>query len=85
VSHVAPPAPGPGERLVRAGAVLFGVGVLAALAVVVPFFFGRSNAPLVLTLGTLLMPLGLGLALSGLLRGVRRSASRSGRGRRSRR
>ena len=85
MSHVAPPAPAPGERLVQAGAVLFGLGLLAALAVVVPFFLGRSNAPLPLTLGTLLMPLGLGTALSGLLRGARRSATRSGRAPRARR
>jgi hypothetical protein len=82
VSHVAPTPPAPGERLVRIGAVLFGVGLVAALAVVVPFFLGRSNAPLALTLGTLLMPLGLGVALSGLLRGARRSSTRSGTPRR---
>jgi hypothetical protein len=55
------------------GAVVFGVGLLAAIAVVVPFFLGRSDAPLGLTLGTLLMPVGLGLALSGLLRAARRA------------
>jgi hypothetical protein len=72
VSHVAPDRPGSGDGLVRAGAAVFGVGLLAALAVIVPFFFGRPDAPLVLALGMLLMPLGLGIALSGLLRGVRR-------------
>ena len=82
MSHVAPTPPAPGERLVQVGAALFGLGLLAALAVVVPFFLGRSNAPLALTLGTLLMPLGLGVALSGLLRGARRSAHRSGTPRR---
>jgi hypothetical protein len=82
VSHVAPTPPAPGERLVQVGAVLFGLGLLAALVVVVPFFLGRSNAPLALTLGTLLMPLGLGVALSGLLRGARRSSTRSGTRRR---
>ena len=54
------------------GAVVFTVGLLAAIVVVVPFFFGRSDAPLGPALGTLLMPLGLGIALSGLLRGARR-------------
>ena len=74
MAHTAPEHPQPGDLLVRAGAVVFAIGLLAAVVVVVPFFFGRSNAPLGLTLGTLLMPLGLGIALSGLLR-----AARSGR------
>ena len=73
MAHVAPDEPAPGERLVRAGAIVFGLGLLAALAVVVPFFLGRTDAPLALTLGTLLMPIGLGIALSGLLRGARRA------------
>jgi len=82
MTHVAPDSPLPGERLVRAGAVVFGLGLVDALLVVVPFFLGRTNAPLALALGMLLMPVGLGLALSGLLRAARRgrrSASRSGR------
>ena len=72
MSHIAPEQPRPGDRLVLAGVLVFAAGLLAAIAVVVPFFFGRSNAPLALALTTLLMPLGLGLALSGLLRGARR-------------
>ena len=62
----------PGERLVRLGALLFGVGVLGALLVVVPFLLGRDDAPLWTTLLASLMPVGLGLALLGLLRGARR-------------
>lgn len=61
----------PGELLVRAGAVVFGVGVLAVLAVVVPFFFGSDDRPTWLNLVALLLPVGLGLALLGLLRGTR--------------
>jgi hypothetical protein len=72
MSHVAPEPPQPGERLVRVGVVVFTVGLLAAVVVVVPFFFGRTDAPLGLALATLLMPLGLGIALSGLLRAARR-------------
>ena len=72
MAHISPEPPRPGERLVLAGAVVFTAGLLAAVVVVVPFFFGRGNAPLGPALGTLLMPLGLGLALSGLLRGARR-------------
>lgn len=61
----------PGERLVRLGALLFGVGVLGVLAVVVPFLLGRDDAPLWTTLVASLLPVGLGLALLGLLRGAR--------------
>ncbi len=72
MSHVAPEQPQPGERMVRVGAAVFAVGLLAALIVVVPFFFGRTDASLGLTLATLLMPVGLGVALSGLLLAARR-------------
>ena len=61
----------PGDRLVRAGALLFGLGVLGAIAVVVPFLLGRDDAPLWTTLLASLLPVGLGLALLGLLRGAR--------------
>lgn len=61
----------PGERLVQAGAALFGLGVLGVLAVVVPFLLGRDDAPLWTTLLASLLPVGLGLALLGLLRGAR--------------
>jgi O-antigen/teichoic acid export membrane protein len=60
----------PGERLVLVGAVLFAVGAVGVVGVVVPFFFGRDDAPLLWTLLAAVMPVGLGLALVGLLRGV---------------
>jgi VIT1/CCC1 family predicted Fe2+/Mn2+ transporter len=60
-----------GERLVHAGALLFGLGVIGVLLVVVPFLLGRDDAPLWTTLLASLLPLGLGLALLGLLRGAR--------------
>lgn len=81
--HVAPDAPLPGERAVRVGAVLFGLGVVGVLLVLVPFFFGRADAPLWTTLLASLLPLGLGIALSGLLRAARtnrRAARRAARG-----
>lgn len=69
--HAAPAQSAPGDRLVRAGAVLFGLGVLGVLAVLVPFLLGRDDAPLWTTLLASLLPVGLGLALLGLLRGAR--------------
>lgn len=61
-----------GEFLVRTGAVVFAVGLLAVLAIVVPYFLGHGNdAPTAVNLLALLLPVGLGLALLGLLRGVR--------------
>ena len=82
MTHAAPEQPHPGDRLVQLGALVFAVGLIDALLVVVPFFLGRTDASLPLALGTLLMPAGLAIALSGLLRAARRgrrSASRSGR------
>ena len=73
MTHVAPSEPLPGDRLVRVGAIVFALGLLDALAVIVPFFLGRTDAPLPLALGTLLLPIGLGIALSGLLRAARRA------------
>ena len=58
--------------LVRLGAALFAVGVVAVLAILIPFLTGsRTDAPPVLDLAALLLPAGLGLALVGLLRGAR--------------
>ncbi len=72
MAHIGPDPARPGDLLVRTGAVIFTIGLLAAVLVVVPFFFGRTDAPLELALATLLMPVGLGVALSGLLWSARR-------------
>lgn len=69
--HAAPDAPQPGDRLVRLGALLFGLGIVGVLVVVVPFLLGRDDAPLWTTMLASLLPVGLGLALLGLLRGAR--------------
>lgn len=65
----------PGDGLVRAGAIVFGIGVVAVLVVVLPFFFGRGNWPLPFNLAAgVLPPLGLALALVGLVRSARSTA-----------
>lgn len=62
--------PRPGDRLVRAGALLFLLGV-AALLLVVGGYFLAAEAPSAFTVLTALAPLGLAVALAGLLRGAR--------------
>lgn len=69
--HAAPEARRPGEGLVRAGALVFAIGVAGVLAVLVPFLLGRADAPLWATLLALLLPVGLGMSLVGLLREAR--------------
>jgi hypothetical protein len=71
-SHAAPKQRRPGDVLVRLGAGVFAVGVVAVLLILVPFLAGtRADAPLALDLLALLLPVGFGLALLGLLRGAR--------------
>ena len=66
---------GPGDGLVRLGVIVFAVGLAAVLVVVLPFFFGQENRPLPLNLAAgVLPPLGLLLALAGMVRGSRSTA-----------
>ena len=69
--HAAAPDVRPGERLVRVGAAVFALGVVGVLLAVVPFFLGREDAPSWTALLASLLPVGLGIALLGLLRGAR--------------
>ncbi len=78
-----PDAPLPGERAVRVGAALFGLGVVGVLCVLVPFFLGRDDAPLWTTLLASLLPLGLGIALTGILRAARANRRAARRARRA--
>ncbi len=56
------------DRLVRIGAAVFGVGLLAVAAAVLPLFFGVHDLPTALNLAAgILPPLGFGLALWGLV------------------
>ena len=75
--------PRPGERAVRVGAWLFGLGFVGVLLVLVPFFLGRDDAPLWTTLLASLLPVGLGIALAGLLRGARANRRAARRARRA--
>lgn len=73
--HAAPDSSRPGDRLVGAGAVVFLVGLVAVIAVVLRFL-NDAAVPLWLVLVASTLPIGLGLALLGLLRSV---LSRPGR------
>jgi peptidoglycan/LPS O-acetylase OafA/YrhL len=62
--------------------VLFGLGAVGVVAVLLAYFLGSGNAPLWTTLLASLGPLGLAIALLGLLHGARtnrRSAKRAAR------
>lgn len=61
----------PGGLLVRIGAAVFLVGVVAVCVDVLPHPLSRQDRPLPLNLLAFLTALGLGLALLGLLRGIR--------------
>ena len=63
----------PGDLLIRSGALLFAVGAAAVVVILVPFFFfDWHDVPTALSVLALLLPVGLGLALVGLLVGARR-------------
>ena len=59
--------------MVRAGAALFALGGVGVLLTVLPYFFGGDDAALAWLVLASLMPVGLALALLGLLRGARAS------------
>jgi hypothetical protein len=69
----------PGDRLVIGGAAIFGVGLLATLVTLVPFFIGGDPLPLPVYLAAGLAPLGVGVALTGLVRAGRARRRRSRR------
>lgn len=79
--HASPTTRLPGELVVRVGAALFAVGLVALVITVVPSVLADRQAPLPLVVATAaLLPLGLAVALVGLLRSARtarRAARRS--------
>lgn len=62
---------GPGDRLVRIGAVLFAIGTLATLATVTPLLIGADALPTAVYLVSALMPVGFALAGAGLFKSAR--------------
>ncbi|UGQ14803.1 hypothetical protein LO772_15255 [Yinghuangia sp. ASG 101] len=62
---------GRGDVAVRIGAVVFVVGTVATLATLTPFLIGADALPRTVYLLSLLMPLGLAVALGGLVATVR--------------
>ncbi len=62
----------PGDGLVRVGAGVFVLGVVAVVAAVVPSLLtGEPGRLALVVLAGSLLPLGLGIALLGLLRAAR--------------
>jgi hypothetical protein len=62
---------GPGDRLVRIGAILFVIGTLATLATITPFLIGADALPTAVYLGSALMPVGFAVAGAGLFTSAR--------------
>jgi predicted phage tail protein len=63
--------PRAGDVLVRTGAAVFVVGAVATIATVIPLFLGITRLPVGAYAASMLMPVGLALALGGLLRAAR--------------
>jgi len=61
----------PGDALVRWGAVLFAAGAVATIATVLPMLVGAEPLPTAFYLASMVMPVGLGLALLGTWRSAR--------------
>ena len=80
--HASSDSARPGDGLVRTGAALFVVGVLALVVSVVPAVVtGDPAQPVLVVVAGVLLPLGFAVALVGLLRGARtarRDARRAG-------
>ncbi|BCL21248.1 hypothetical protein ACPCBX_14805 [Streptomyces tuirus] len=71
----------PGDRLVRAGAVVFFIGSLATLVTVAPLFLGTTPFPTYMFGLSMLMAVGFLVAGAGVLRSVTagRRQARAGR------
>ncbi|MEU4033411.1 hypothetical protein [Streptomyces collinus] len=61
---------GPGDRLIRAGAVVFFIGALATMVTMAPLFFGARPFPTYMFGLSMLMAVGFLVAAAGVLRSV---------------
>ncbi|MFG2885921.1 hypothetical protein ACGFYV_27115 [Streptomyces sp. NPDC048297] len=61
---------GPGDRLVRAGVIVFFVGAVATLVTVAPLFLGAKPFPTYMFGMSMLMGVGFLVAGAGVLRSV---------------
>jgi hypothetical protein len=68
--------PGRSPVLVRAGVLVFALGLLAVAVIFAMFAAGAHDLPLWLNLAAMLAPVGFGLALLGLFRQARQSSRR---------
>ncbi|KUN07488.1 hypothetical protein AQI95_10730 [Streptomyces yokosukanensis] len=60
----------PGDRLIRAGAIVFFVGAVATLVTVAPLFFGAKPFPTYMFGLSMLMAVGFLVAGAGVLRSI---------------
>ncbi|MGW4893713.1 hypothetical protein ACWEQL_15825 [Kitasatospora sp. NPDC004240] len=67
----------PGDVLVKAGTIVFGLGALATLITFVPLFLHRTPLPSAAYWLSMTMPLGFLFALAGLLLNVRAQRRRA--------
>jgi nitrate/nitrite transporter NarK len=73
---------GPGDRLVRIGAIIFFIGAVATLATVTPLFIGTDPLPSAAYFVCMLMAVGFVVAAAGVVRSVmaqRRQADETAR------
>lgn len=71
----------PGDRLVRAGAVVFFIGAVATLVTVAPLFLGTTPFPTYMFGLSMLMAVGFLMAGAGVLRSVAAGRRRARTGR----
>ncbi|MFF2201411.1 hypothetical protein [Streptomyces sp. NPDC058145] len=65
-----PNSAGPGDRLIRAGVIVFFIGALATLVTVAPLLLGTKPLPTFMFGLSMLMAVGFLIAGAGILRSV---------------
>lgn len=65
-----PNSTGPGDRLIRTGAIVFFVGAVATVVTLAPLFLGTTPFPTYIYLLSMLMGVGFLVAGAGVLRSV---------------